>query len=188
MTMFKVGSDHTNVQAKTATWETDIVRSKPARITLAVLRIVIGWYFLWAFIDKIFGFGFLTAAGKGMIDGGAPAQGFLTHTVGPFAGIFTAIAAPWVDYVFMFGLLAIGLALISGCGLKITAVAAVLLLGLMYLAEFPLGADAGIYTNPLVDDHWFQALAILVFWFTRAGDTFGLGRWWGEKVGDSWLR
>jgi len=188
MTMFKVGSDQANAHAKPATWETDIVRSKPARITLAVLRIVIGWYFLWAFIDKIFGFGFLTAAGKGMIDGGAPAQGFLTHTVGPFSGIFTAIAAPWVDYVFMFGLLAIGLALISGCGLKITAVAAVLLLGLMYLAEFPLGADAGIYTNPLVDDHWFQALAILVFWFTRAGDTFGLGHWWGEKVGDSWLR
>lgn len=57
-----------------------------------------------------------------------------------------------------------------------------------YLAEFPIGAKAGTYTNPLTDDHWVDALAIIVFWFTRAGDTFGLGRWWGEKVGDSWLR
>ena len=40
MTIFKVGSDQANAQAKPATWETDIVRSKPARITLAVLRIV----------------------------------------------------------------------------------------------------------------------------------------------------
>ena len=185
MTTFKVGSNATSAPA---TWETDIVRSRPARITLGLLRIVLGWYFLWAFIDKIFGFGFLTAPGKGMIDGGNPAQGFMTHAVGPFAGFFNSISGPWADYVFMFGLLAIGVSLITGCGLKLTAIAAALLLALMYLAEFPLGADAGIYTNPLTDDHWVDALAIIAFWFTRAGDTFGLGRWWGGKVGDSWLR
>lgn len=185
MTTFKVGLNTTTAPA---TWETDIVRSSPARIALGLLRIVIGWYFLWAFIDKIFGFGFLTASGKGMIDGGNPAQGFMTHAVGPFAGFFNSISGPWADYVFMFGLLAIGVSLITGCGLKLTAIAAVLLLALMYLAEFPLGADAGLYTNPLFDDHWVMALAVIVFWFTRAGDTFGLGHWWGGKVGDSWLR
>ena len=186
VTTFKVGSNA--MSAPAATWETDIVRSKPARITLGLLRIVIGWYFLWAFIDKIFGFGFLTAPGKGMIDGGHPAQGFMTHATGPFAGFFNSISGPWADYVFMFGLLAIGVSLITGCGLKITAIAAALLLALMYLAEFPLGADAGTYTNPLFDDHWVMALAAIAFWFTRAGDTFGLGHWWGGKVGDSWLR
>jgi thiosulfate dehydrogenase [quinone] large subunit len=157
-------------------------------MTLGVLRIVIGWYFLWAFMDKLFGFGFLTASGKGMIDGGTPAQGFMTHAEGPFADFFSTISGRWADYGFMFALLAIGVALITGCGLKVTAIAATALLALMYLAEFPIGANAGTYTNPLVDDHWVDALAIIVFWFTRAGDTFGLGRWWGEKVGDSWLR
>ncbi|MEP7370153.1 MAG: DoxX family protein [Dermatophilaceae bacterium] len=178
----------TAVAATPATWQTDIVRSSPARMTLGVLRIVVGWYFLWAFIDKLFGLGFLTASGKGMLDGGTPAQGFMTHAEGPFAGFFSSISGRWADYGFMFGLLAIGVALIAGCGLKITAVAGAALLALMYLAEVPIGAKAGTYTNPLFDDHWVMALAIIIFWFTRAGDTFGFGRWWGKKVGDSWLR
>jgi len=185
MTTTMVGSTTTSAPVKD---ETDVVRSKPARITLGILRIALGWYFLWAFIDKLFGFGFLTDPGKGMIHGGTPAQGFMTHADGPFAGFFKSISGPWADYLFMLGLLAIGVALITGCGLKLTAIAATLLLALMYLAEFPLGAKAGLYTNPLVDDHWVDALAIITFWFTRAGDTFGLGRWWGRKVGDSWLR
>ena len=171
-----------------ATWQADIVRSNPARLTLGVLRIVIGWLFLWAFIDKLFGLGFATASGQGMVDGGTPAQGFMSHASGPFSGFFSSISGPWADYVFMFGLLAIGVALISGCGLKLAAVAGATLLGLMYLAQFPVGAESGTYNNPLVDDHWVEALAVIVFWFTRAGDTLGLGGWWGEKVGDSWLR
>src|SRR4029079_5683539 len=94
------------------TWQTDIVRSKPARMTLGVLRIVIGWYFLWAFTDKLFGFGYLTASGEGMIDGRTPAQGFMTHAEGPFAGFFSSISGRWADFGFMFALLAIGVALI----------------------------------------------------------------------------
>jgi thiosulfate dehydrogenase [quinone] large subunit len=170
------------------TWGTDVVRSRPARMGLGVLRIVLGWYFLWAFADKLFGFGFLTPSGSGMVDGGKPAQGFMTHVDGPFKGFFSSISGRWADYGFMVGLLAIGLALVTGCGLKLAAIAATTLLGLMYLAEFPLGAKSGTYTNPLTDDHWVFALAIIVFWFTRAGDTFGAGRWWGGKVGDSWVR
>ena len=42
-----------------AVYEEDVLRSSPARKVLAGLRIVLGWYFLWAFIDKIFGFGYL---------------------------------------------------------------------------------------------------------------------------------
>ncbi|CAN5211264.1 DoxX family membrane protein [soil metagenome] len=171
-----------------ATYQADIVRSGPARMILGGLRIVLGWYFLWAFIDKLFGFGFLTASGSGMVDGGTPAQGFMSHASGPFSGFFSSISGRWADYGFMFALLAIGVALITGCGLKLTAIGAGALLALMYLAEFPIGADAGTYTNPLTDDHWVDALAIAVIWFTRSGDTFGLGHWWGGKVGDSWLR
>ncbi|MEO9152392.1 MAG: DoxX family protein [Lapillicoccus sp.] len=178
----------TAVVASPATWQTDIVRSSPARKTLGVLRIIIGWSFLWAFIDKLFGLGFTTASGKGMVSGGTPAQGFMSHASGPFAGFFSSISGRWADYGFMFGLLAIGVALIAGCGLKLTAVAGTTLLALMYLAQFPLGAKAGTYTNPLFDSHWVEALAVITFWFTRAGDTFGLGRWWGKRVGDSWLR
>ncbi|MCW2778037.1 MAG: DoxX family protein [Frankiales bacterium] len=186
MTMTRPAPTPTRLPA--ATFATDVVRSRPARTALGLLRVVLGWYFLWAFTDKLFGFGFLTPSGAGMLDGGKPAQGFMSHVDGPFSGVFSAVSGRWADYGFMLGLLAIGLALVSGCGLKLAAVGAGTLLTLMYLAEFPLGADAGTYTNPLTDDHWVDALAIAVFWFTRAGDTFGAGRWWGGKVGDSWLR
>jgi CPA2 family monovalent cation:H+ antiporter-2 len=36
-----------------------------------------GFVFLWAFLDKTFGFGYATASGKGWIDGGSPTEGFL---------------------------------------------------------------------------------------------------------------
>jgi thiosulfate dehydrogenase [quinone] large subunit len=173
-----------------AVYEEDVLRSSSARKVLAGLRIVIGWYFLWAFIDKIFGFGYLTPAGKGLIDGGHPARGFLGGVIGWFSGVFQPIGnmGPAVDFLFMLALLGIGLALILGVGLKVTAIAGPTLLGLMYLAEFPLGVAAGTYTNPLFDDHWIMGLAIIVFALVRAGDQWGLGKWWVSKVGDGWLR
>ncbi len=173
-----------------AVYEEDVLRSSSARKVLAGLRIVIGWYFLWAFIDKIFGFGYLTPAGKGLLDGGHPARGYLGGVIGWFSGIFTPIGnmGPAVDYLFLLALLGIGAALILGVGLKVTAIAGPTLLGLMYLAEFPLGVAAGTYTNPLLDDHWIMALAMIVFALVRAGDVWGLGKWWATKVGDGWLR
>ena len=44
---------------------------------LAVLRIAFGLEFLWAFVDKVFGFGYATPSGKGWIDRGDPTAGFL---------------------------------------------------------------------------------------------------------------
>ena len=59
---------------------------------LAALRVVLGFYFLWAFVDKLFGFGFHTAPEKAWINGGSPTAGFLSGVKGPFAGPFHAIA------------------------------------------------------------------------------------------------
>ena len=85
------------------------VAPKPARIVLAALRVVLGLYFLWAFVDKLFGFGFHTAPDKAWINGGSPTAGFLSGVAGPFAGPFNAIAgAAWADWLFMAGLLASG--------------------------------------------------------------------------------
>jgi len=163
------------------------VAPKPARVVLAALRVVLGFYFLWAFVDKLFGFGFHTAPAKAWINGGSPTTGFLSGVEGPFAGPFHAIAgAAWADWLFMAGLLGIGVALIAGAGLKIAAWTGALLLALMYLAEFPLGAEG--MTNPLIDSHWIEALAIGVLAATLAGDTWGLGKWWGRHVGNGFLR
>jgi len=149
------------------------VAPKPTRVVLAALRVVLGFYFLWAFVDKLFGLGFHTAPDKAWINGGSPTTGFLSGVEGPFAGPFHAIAgAAWADWLFMAGLIGIGAALILGIGTRIATVSAVLLLALMYLASFPLE------TNPIVDEHVVYALAIAALGLLGAGDVYGLGRWW----------
>lgn len=166
----------------------DIVHSPIVRRLLVGLRLVLGFFFLWPFLDKLFGLGYSTPNAKAWIHGGTPAQGFMSHAAGPFGGFFHSISGPWADWVFMFGLAAIGVAVLAGAGLKIAAWSATLLVGLMYLAEFPIGQAGQGFTNPLVDDHWLEAIGLLIVAYTFSGDRLGLGRWWGRKVGNGILR
>ena len=149
------------------------VAPKPVRVVLAALRVVLGFYFLWAFVDKLFGFGFHTAPEKAWIAGGSPTTGFLSGVEGPFAGVFNAIAGTaWADWLFMAGLFGIGVALIVGIGMRIATVSAVIMLFLMYVASFPLE------TNPIIDDHVVDALAIATVGLLGAGDVYGFGLRW----------
>ncbi|NUQ95617.1 MAG: hypothetical protein HOY79_03305, partial [Streptomyces sp.] len=73
---------------------------------LAGLRLLTGFVFLWAFLDKTFGFGYATPSGKGWIDGGSPTKGFLgSVAAGPMKSTFHDWAgAGWADWLFMLGL------------------------------------------------------------------------------------
>jgi len=150
-----------------------IVASLAARRVLAVLRIMFGFYFLWAFVDKLFGLGFATTPERAWINGGSPTTGYLSGVKGPFAGLFHAIAGQaWADWLFMAGLFGIGVALILGIGMRIATVSAVLMLAMMYLTSLPLE------NNPIIDDHVVDALAITALGLLGAGDVYGLGRTW----------
>jgi len=147
--------------------------SPTARRVMAVLRVMFGFTFLWAFVDKTFGLGFATPAARAWINGGDPTQGFLSNSEGTFGGVFQSLAGQfWVSPLFMVGLLGIGLALVAGVGLRIAAVAGALMYGFMYLASLPLE------TNPIVDDHLSGAVILVLFALAYAGDTWGLGTWW----------
>lgn len=145
-----------------------------SRCTLFLLRIVIGFTFLWPFFDKTFGLGFSTKPGAAWIAGGSPTTGFLLHgTHGPFAAVFQALAGnPAVDWVFMLGLLGIGLAMIIGVATRFAAWSGTTMVLLMWLSEFPPE------TNPLIDYHIVYALALLTIMITGAQYIWGLGRWW----------
>jgi len=161
------------------------VLSKTAARALAVLRISTGFIFLWAFLDKLFGLGYSTPGERAWINGGSPTKGFLSNVeVGPFQDFFHSIAgSTWANWLFMLGLLGIGVALILGIGLRLAAIATVVMMAAMWLAEFPLsqttaaGEPSGS-TNPLVDYHWIYAVAAVVAALTYAGHTWGLGKWW----------
>src|SRR6476659_1466460 len=63
-----------------------------ARYLLAGIRIALGFIFLWAFLDKVFGLGFATTSAKAWLNGGNPTRGFLSSSKGPFSGFFHGIA------------------------------------------------------------------------------------------------
>lgn len=141
---------------------------------LATARILLGFVFLWAFLDKTFGLGFATAADKAWVAGGSPTTGFLQFGVnkeGPFVDFFNGLAGmAWVDWLFMAGLLGIGVALVLGVGLRLAAVTGSVLLVMMWAAELPLE------NNPVVDDHIVYAA---VLWVVAAGQRkWSIASWW----------
>jgi thiosulfate dehydrogenase (quinone) large subunit len=161
--------------------------TKTAARALAVLRITTGFVFLWAFLDKTFGFGYATPSAKAWIHGGSPTKGFLSSVdVGPFQSAFHSMAGTtWADWLFMLALLGIGVALIAGIGMRIAAGAAAVLLALMWFAEYPPAqhTSAGkptMSTNPIVDSHVTYAIVAIVLALTYAGYTWGLGRRWAR--------
>ncbi|WUR56417.1 hypothetical protein OG979_02365 [Actinomadura citrea] len=152
-----------------------LTESPAARYMWAAARFALGWVFLWAFLDKTFGLGHETPAAKAWIDGGSPTEGFLAHSpAGPFADFYHDIAgAGWADWLFMIGLGGIGAALVLGVGMRIAAVAGAALLVMMWSAVLPPE------NNPFMDDHLVYAILIVGLALVSAGDTLGLGRWWG---------
>lgn len=151
---------------------------RTARYSLALARIALGFIFLWAFFDKTFGLGYSTPAGRAWVAGGSPTRGFLSNSASWFSDPFRAMAGNvFVDWLFMVGLLAIGLALTLGIGMRIAAASGSLMLALMYLAAVP--GVAGL-TNPVVDSHVVYALLLVALAASGAGDTLGFGASWRE--------
>lgn len=142
----------------------------------ALLRISLGGIFLWAFLDKTFGWGFATTAEQAWVNGGSPTRGFLTFaTTGPLAGFYQSLAgAVWVDVLFMVGLAGIGLALLTGVAMRIAAASGALLMVLMWSAALPPA------NNPVLDDHLIYAGLLIGLAAVGAGEVLGLGRYWAR--------
>jgi thiosulfate dehydrogenase [quinone] large subunit len=163
--------------AESTTTTSFLSREAAARYLWALTRLCLGWTFLWPFLDKLFGLGHETTAAHAWIHGGSPSAGFLSGAVGPFAGIYHAIAgAGLVDWLFMIGLLGIALALLLGIGMRIAAIAGAVLLILMWSASLPPQDDI------FMDNHIIYALVLLGLAAVGAGNTFGLGQWWTQTA------
>ncbi len=172
--------------AETASTHGAVMTTVAAKF-LAVVRMVTGFAFLWAFLDKTFGLGYATPAAKAWINGGHPTKGFLSGVaVGPFQATFHNWAgSAWADWLFMAGLLGIGIALLLGVALRAAAVSGTVMMLLMWAAEWPLArhtsaGELSMSTNPIVDYHIVYALVLIAVALTYAGNTWGLGRAWAK--------
>jgi thiosulfate dehydrogenase [quinone] large subunit len=152
----------------------DGVRTPAFHYVLAALRFSIGWVFLWAFLDKAFGLGHDTVSKSAWIHGGEPTRGFLQAAAkGPFADFYHGLAGhAWADWLFMLGLLGVGVALVAGVAMRIAAAAGAAMLVLMWTAVLPPA------NNPFMDDHLVYALVLVGLALAGAGHTVGLGAAW----------
>lgn len=171
-----------------------------------VLRLLLGWSFLWAFLDKFFGLGFATCrvaddAGQAtgsidfmcdaaMLKGGSPTYGFLefgteaSHT--GFLFQWMAPAGPesinLADIGFMAALLLGGVALMLGVGTRIAAVGGAVLMLFMFLA-----GDVWPENNPINSSHVIEMVAFLGIATVGPG-RFALQGWFDRTLGWNWVR
>ncbi len=163
-----------------------------------LLRLLLGWSFLWAFLDKFFGLGFATCrmedgtidflCDSAMVQGGSPTYGFLTFaTAGSHTGFlfdWMAPAAPdainLADVFFMLAMLVGGLALMLGIGVRIAAIGGALMMAFMFLA-----GDVWPENNPVNSSHVIEMAAFLGIATVGPGPV-SLQTWF-ERRAPSWL-
>jgi thiosulfate dehydrogenase (quinone) large subunit len=161
-----------------------------AGVALGVLRILMGFTFLWAFLDKAFALGFSTGRNPetGVIDffgpdawinGGSPTDGVLLYALkGPFKGLYDGLAGQtWVEWVYMLSMLLIGLALILGIGTRLTSIG-----GIVWMTIFYTATAIWPEHNPFVDDHVVYVVLLAALALLGAGSYLGLGDRWNRTA------
>ena len=144
--------------------------SSTQKTGLVILRVFIGWHFLY----------------EGLIKWSDPewsAAGFLTTATWILSGFYTWLAEneillAIVDFLNQAGLFLLGIALIAGLLTRTAAVAGMILLGLYYLAHPPL-FDGGTPVTTgssylLIDNNLIEMVALYLVYVFKAGRFSGL--------------
>jgi thiosulfate dehydrogenase [quinone] large subunit len=139
---------------------------------LVVLRVLIGWHFLYEGIVKVLNPYWSSA-------------GFLLETKGIFSGLATSLVANpaalrVVDFLNTWGLIAIGLGLIAGCLTRISTISGIVLLFLYYVFNPPFIGYT--YSTPvegsylIVNKNLIEMCALFVLAIFPTGTIIGLDR------------
>jgi thiosulfate dehydrogenase (quinone) large subunit len=156
--------------------ETNLSRSQ--MIAVVILRVFIGWHFLYEGLSKL-------------LNPAWSAAGFLKQSRGPLAGLFRGIAADPnllanANLLNKWGLTAIGLGLILGCFTRTAAAAGFLVLLLFYLCNPPfVGYFYSIPTEGsylIVNKNLVEIAALAVIFLTGSGRAAGLDRLLSRRV------
>ena len=167
------------------------VASVPGARIWGLLRITIGWIFMWAFLDKLLALGFSTGRDPetGVIDrfgdaawinGANPTEDFLAngvHTKGFLVDFYAGLAgSAIIDWIYMASMLLIGAALMLGVFTRLAAMA-----GIVWMLLFYSAAAIWPENNPVIDYHLVYAIVLAGIAVVGAGRFLGFGRQW-EKM------
>ncbi|MDD4199183.1 MAG: DoxX family protein [Paludibacter sp.] len=140
---------------------------------LVILRVLIGWYFMYEGLAKIMAPNWSSYA-------------YLRDSKGIFAPLFTLltdypVVMTMVNAINMYGLTVIGLCLILGCFVKFANIGAIGLLSLYYLSHPPL-LDVHYIIRPegsymWVDKNLIMLVAIVVLMLFPTSKMIGLDRY-----------
>ena len=146
--------------------------SRGALVAIVLLRVAIGWHFLYEGVAKL-------------SKPGWSAAGFLLQSRGPAAAFFRGLAADpsalaIVNPLNMWGLTLIGLGLILGCFTRLASAAGMLMILLFYLCNPPfVGYFYSIPTEGsylIVNKNLVELAALAVVLTTGSGRALGLDR------------
>jgi thiosulfate dehydrogenase [quinone] large subunit len=146
--------------------------SRPALVAITVMRVVVGWHFLYEGVAK------LTSPSWS-------AAGYLKQARGPFAGLFKwLVSQPNLlanaDLITMWGLTLVGVFLILGLFTRLASVAGIGFILLFYLCNPPLvGYFYSIPTEGsylIVNKNLVELCALVVILVTGSGRFAGLDR------------
>lgn len=146
--------------------------SKMQLIVLTVLRVFIGWHFLYEGLVKL-------------SNPNWSSVGYLLDSEGVFKGLFYRMAAnetvlATVDFMNIWGLILIGFVLIIGIAEKPALLGGIVLLGLYYLSHPPLvGLKYSLPTEGsylLINKVLIEMVALVVLFFFPTSNRIGLCR------------
>ena len=141
-------------------------------IALTVLRVLVGWHFLYEGLSKLTAPSFTAA-------------GYLKQAKGPLAGMFHSLAASPdmlgnANLITMWGLTLVGALLILGLFTRLASLAGIAFVLMFYLAAPPwIGYFYAIPTEGsylIVNKNLVEVAALAVIFFTGSGRFAGLDR------------
>ncbi len=140
---------------------------------LVILRVLIGWHFLYEGLVKL-------------VNPNWTSAGYLLDSQGWFASLFYSLARnpdvlSVVDFLNIWGLILIGLALILGTFTRLASLAGVVLLAFYYLSHPPfVGLKYAVPAEGsylVVNKTLIELAALLVLYVFPTGRQLGLDRW-----------
>ena len=137
------------------------IYNKPQLYLLVVLRVIIGYHFLYEGMDKL-------------VTPDWTASGFLLQSNWVFSGLFSSIAESSLlltvtNFLNIWGQIFIGLGLILGIGNRIPAISGAVLLLLYYIAFPPF-----VSNYLFIDRNLLELFALLILAFFQTSNIIGL--------------
>ncbi|MGX1930896.1 DoxX family membrane protein [Flagellimonas sp. 2504JD4-2] len=151
-------------------------QDRRVKISITLLRILIGWHFLYEGIVKLYNPEWTSF-------------GYLASAQGPFKSIFHSLTAPsvidWVDTLNVTALMVVGITFILGIFEKKGALVGIGLLCLYYLAHPSLPGIQQVNVEGnywLVNKNLIELVACFVIYNYPTAHFFGLGRFYKRNI------